>query len=313
MDKEFAHQDNPPALQRASAWQQIGPLESHRQRGCRGTGVIPRAHITAWRAVAPWSTDAQVEQDLILSRALVQIFSEAILSSHLSFRGGTAIHKLFLNPPSRYSEDLDLVQLKPEPIGPTLTALHQTLDSWLGEPRRKQSEGRVTLIYRFDSEIAPITPLRLKVEINTREHFSVLGYLQKQYNVKSAWFDGATELLTYSIEELLGTKLRALYQRKQGRDLFDLAVAFEKIPKLDASKIVACFLRYMEHDKASISRAEFESNLSEKLEDPTFTEDISPLLVFGEHPSPALRPDNAGRMVMEKLIALIPGHPWKSG
>jgi len=227
--------------------------------------VISRAHITAWRAVAPWSTDAQVEQDLILSRALVQIFSESTLNSHLAFRGGTALHKLFLNPASRYSEDIDLVQVKPEPIGPTLTALHKILDSWLGEPRRKQSEGRATLIYRFDSEIAPITPLRLKVEINTREHFSVFGYIRRKFKVKSSWFNGETELVTYSIEELLGTKLRALYQRKQGRDLFDLAVAFEKVPKLDAKKVVTCFLRYVEHEGASVSRAEFESNLLEKL------------------------------------------------
>src|SRR5467141_2772011 len=63
------------------------------------------------------------------------------LASHLAFRGGTALHKLFLNPAKRYSEDIDLVQLKSEPIGPILTALHQTLDVWLGEPRRKQSEG----------------------------------------------------------------------------------------------------------------------------------------------------------------------------
>jgi predicted nucleotidyltransferase component of viral defense system len=275
--------------------------------------VISRAHITAWRAVAPWSTDAQVEQDLILSRALVQIFSESTLNSHLAFRGGTVLHKLFLNPASRYSEDIDLVQVKPEPIGPTLTALHKILDSWLGEPRRKQSEGRATLIYRFDSEIAPITPLRLKVEINTREHFSVFGYVRKKFKVKSPWFNGETELVTYSIEELLGTKLRALYQRKQGRDLFDLAVSFEKVPKLDAKKVVSCFLKYIEHDGASISRAEFESNLLEKLADPVFTEDISPLLVLGEHPSSALHPQNAGRIVMDKLIALIPGEAWKGG
>jgi predicted nucleotidyltransferase component of viral defense system len=275
--------------------------------------LISRAHITAWRAVAPWSTDAQVEQDLILSRALVQIFSESTLSSHLVFRGGTALHKLFLNPASRFSEDIDLVQVKPEPIGPTLTALHKILDSWLGEPRRKQSEGRATLIYRFNSEIAPITPLRLKVEINTREHFSVFGYVRKKFKVKSSWFNGDTELVTYSIEELLGTKLRALYQRKQGRDLFDLAVSFEKVPKLDAKKVVSCFLKYVEHDGASISRAEFESNLLEKLADPVFTEDISPLLVLGEHPSPTLHPQNAGRIVMDKLIALIPGEAWKGG
>jgi len=163
-------------------------VESDRQRGYRGSRVIARAHITAWRAVASWSTDAQVEQDLILSRALIEIFSNAVLASHLAFRGGTALHKLFLNPASRYSEDIDLVQVKSEPIGPILTAFHETLDTWLGDPRRKQSEGRATLIYRFDSEIAPITPLRLKVEINTREHFSVFDYLPKKFGVKSAWF-----------------------------------------------------------------------------------------------------------------------------
>jgi len=228
--------------------------------------VIPRAHITSWRAVAPWSTDAQVEQDLILSRALIEIFSNAILASHLAFRGGTALHKLFLNPASRYSEDIDLVQLNSEPIGPILTALHQTLDPWLGKPRRKQSEGRATLIYRFNSEIAPITPLRLKVEINTREHFSVFGYLPKKFRVKSPWFNGETEITTYSVEELLSTKVRALYQRKQGRDLFDLAVAFERIHELNTEKIVKGFLRYMEHDGTPITRAQFEANLSRNLE-----------------------------------------------
>jgi hypothetical protein len=109
--------------------------------------------------------------------------------------------------------------------------------------------------------------------------------------------------------------LRALYQRKQGRDLFDLAVAFEEIPKLDldAQKVVSCFLRYMKHEGASISRAEFESNLLEKLADPAFTEELSPLLVLGEHPPPVLQPKNAGRTVMDKLIALLPGQPWKAG
>ena len=65
--------------------------------------------------------------------------------------------------------------------------------------------------------------------------------------------------------------------------------------------------------KKTISRAEFESNLLEKLADPVFTEDMSPLLVLGEHPSPALHPQNAGRTVMDKLIALIPGEAWKRG
>lgn len=47
--------------------------------------MIPRAHITAWRANAPWSRDAQVEQDLVLSRALVEIFSDPLLNSQQLF------------------------------------------------------------------------------------------------------------------------------------------------------------------------------------------------------------------------------------
>lgn len=43
--------------------------------------MIPRAHVTAWRANAPWSNDAQVEQDLVLSRALVEIFSDPLLNA----------------------------------------------------------------------------------------------------------------------------------------------------------------------------------------------------------------------------------------
>lgn len=57
--------------------------------------MIPRAFITEWRSHVSWSTDAQVEQDLILSRALVDIFSDDLIAKNLAFRGGTALHKLF--------------------------------------------------------------------------------------------------------------------------------------------------------------------------------------------------------------------------
>lgn len=67
--------------------------------------MIPRAYIVEWRSQAPWKTDAHVEQDLILSRALLEIFSDDFLRSALAFRGGTALHKLHLAPAARYSED----------------------------------------------------------------------------------------------------------------------------------------------------------------------------------------------------------------
>lgn len=41
----------------------------------------------------------------------------------LAFRGGTALYKLYLKPAARYSEDIDLVQVKAEPAGDMMGAL----------------------------------------------------------------------------------------------------------------------------------------------------------------------------------------------
>ncbi|MEP7245440.1 MAG: nucleotidyl transferase AbiEii/AbiGii toxin family protein [Gammaproteobacteria bacterium] len=117
--------------------------------------MIPRDYITEWRAHAPWVQDFQVEQDLVISRALVAIFNHPVLAKSLAFRGGTALYKLHLKPAARYSEDIDLVQINAEPAGPIMGALRDVSDPWLGKPQWKQSEGRVTFVYRFDSEDAP--------------------------------------------------------------------------------------------------------------------------------------------------------------
>ncbi|MBE0660225.1 MAG: nucleotidyl transferase AbiEii/AbiGii toxin family protein [Bryobacteraceae bacterium] len=273
--------------------------------------MIPRAHITAWRRTAPWSSDAQVEQDLVISRALVEIYSDLTLSSSLAFRGGTALHKLYLSPASRYSEDIDLVQIEAGAIGSVISGLRSRLDPWLGEPRRKQSEGRMTLLYRFESEVPPVTPLRLKIEVNTREHFSVLGLARKRVAVVNPWFDGAAELTTYELEELLATKLRAFYQRKKGRDLFDLSTALVRFPSLDAEKVIRCFQHYMEVNGARVSRAEFEANLAGKLSDPVFHADVAPLLVLSDNADVQFNVVRAAESVQHLFLSRLPGEPWK--
>jgi predicted nucleotidyltransferase component of viral defense system len=187
--------------------------------------MIPRDYITEWRSMVPWVQDIQVEQDLVICRALVEIFSNPVLANALAFRGGTALYKLYLKPAARYSEDIDLVQMRAEPAGPVMEALRSVLDPWLGAPRWKQTEGRVTFVYRLASEDAPPINMKLKVEINSREHFAVHGFKHIPFSVASRWYESSCEIPTYELDELLGTKLRALYQRKKGRDLFDLATA----------------------------------------------------------------------------------------
>ena len=223
--------------------------------------MIQQAYITAWRSVAPWSDDAQVEQDLALSRAVVQIFQRPELAERVALRGGTALNKLFIRPACRYSEDIDLVQTKAGPAGPVIDAIRQTLDPWMGKPSRARAEGGFSMIYRFDSEIAPVRPLRLKIEVNTREHFTVLGVQTVEMKVSSPWFSGTAPTNTYQLDELMGTKLRALYQRRKGLDLFDLWLCLSR-KLIDPQRTVDCFLRYMTHEGHPVSRAQFEHVLA---------------------------------------------------
>jgi predicted nucleotidyltransferase component of viral defense system len=268
--------------------------------------MIPRDYITEWRAQVPWVQDSQVEQDLIISRALVEIFTHPLLAKSLAFRGGTAIYKLHVKPPACYSEDIDLVQINAEPAGPVMDALREVLDPWLGKPQWKQSEGRVTLFYRFPSEDTPPLRLRLKVEINSREHFSVYGFTCEPFAVSSRWFEGTCKIGTYALDELLATKMRALYQRKKGRDLFDLAIALEKAA-VDPDRTIAAFSAYMSRDEHHVTRAQFERNIELKLRDPQFNADIGPLLADGY----AWDSESAGASVLSRLIARLPGDPWK--
>lgn len=188
-----------------------------------------------------------------------------------------------------------------------MNAIRARLDPWLGKPQWKQSAGRVTIYYRFESEMKPVTPMRLKVVINTREHFTVLGFERVGFVVENPWFRGGADVLTYPLEELLGTKLRALYQRRKGRDLFDLAEALQRLPGLDLLKIVDCFNRYVDNNGRQISRAEFESNLARKLKDAVFTSDVPPLLALGI----SFNAIEAHQRVREVLLSRLAGEPWK--
>jgi predicted nucleotidyltransferase component of viral defense system len=268
--------------------------------------VIPRAHITAWRAHAPWPTDAQVEQDLVIARALAEMYDRPAVAEALAFRGGTALHKLHFAEPSRYSEDLDLVQVEAGPIGPVLGEVRAALDSWLGEPSWRQSADSVKLLYRFHTTSLPAQRMRVKIEINTREHFSCRGLRRLPYSVTTLWHEASVDVTTYALEELLGTKLRALYQRKKGRDLYDLSVALGE-HEVDGAAVVDCFQRYMAADGAAVTRAMFEENLAEKSVSPAFGDDVRPLLRDGD----AYDVDAAFVRVNSELVARLPGETWK--
>ena len=258
--------------------------------------MIPESAIIEWRDTVPWTEDAQVEQDLIICRALTAIYQDEFLSKRLAFRGGTALHKLYLLPQQRYSEDIDVVQVISEPIKPTIDRLRDVL-SFLGEPRVKQKRSNNTLIFKIESSIPPVVPIKLKIEINCREHFHVFDFVTKHFSVSNQWFSGECDILTYRLDELVGTKVRALYERRKGRDLYDLYRALQD-DRLDTDSVMYCFLQYMKNEGKKPTHSLYAVNMEEKLEKADFLGDTNSLL----HPETIYHPVTSYEIVKERLI-----------
>jgi predicted nucleotidyltransferase component of viral defense system len=273
--------------------------------------MIPSQNIVAWGNVVPWADQRQVEQDLIICRAIVAIFSDDVLSRELRFRGGTALNKLHFVPPLRYSEDIDLVRTSAGPIGPILDRLRAVLEPWLGRAQFDQSPVAPKLRFRVDAEDGSGVPIRLKVEINTREITAFDPAASRPFNVANPWFTGNTNVQTFSREEMLATKLRALLQRDKGRDLYDLAHALERFDGLDAARVAALFARYLEGSGQMISRAQAQERMFAKLANPRFVIDMKPLLPAPE--AEKLTEESTKELfvsVFSEFIERIPGDPW---
>lgn len=243
--------------------------------------MIPKPDIAKWKEFAPWTSFEDIEQDLIISRTLVTIFSDEFLKENLAFRGGTALHKLYLNPAPRYSEDIDLVQIKKGPIKPIMERIGEVITFFEEDRVTEAKRDNNVIKYRFNSEYNPETRLRLKIEINCREHFTVYGWKTFPFEVKSDWFSGKAEITTYDLNELLGTKLRALYQRKKGRDLFDLYYA-DQNSKLDYDAIITSFNKYVGFSVDNPpTQKQFMQNIEAKEKDAGFKGDMEGLLRTG--------------------------------
>ena len=244
--------------------------------------MIPVSYVQAWSVKAHWPDARQSEQDLIICRALCDLFNAPALKDKIAFRGGTAINKLLLKQPLRYSEDIDLVQT--------------------------QAGHSMHLVFKFTPEADPQATLKLKVEINTREHQHLFGIRSYPFAVNSDWYQGETEIASFEPEEIFGTKLRALLQRRKNRDLFDLHHGLDQLA-MDRDKLIACFDHYLALEGKPITRAVAEQRMLEKLTR-SLTEDIAPLLPAGVR----FNDDDAMlafEHVWTELITRIKGDAWK--
>jgi predicted nucleotidyltransferase component of viral defense system len=233
-----------------------------------------------------------------------------LLREQLRFRGGTALNKLHFPAPVRYSEDIDLVRTTAGPIGPILDRVRERLEPWLGRGNFKQSQVAPQLRFRAQAE-DPAAQIRLKVEINTWEIEPYDAPQAISFRVDNLWFAGNAEIPTFSREEMLAIKLRALLQHNKGRDLFDLAHSLDVFEGLNAVRVVEYFGRYLQRSEMRISRAEAEQRMFTKLNKPGFLADLRPLIAATQA---AQLIDGAMKAafvkVFSRFVILLPGDQW---
>lgn len=235
--------------------------------------MIPVAFITEWANKVAWPTVEQVEQDLVLSRLVIEIANDDYLGKELVFRGGTCLHKLHLDPALRYSEDLDYVRRSAGSISEIIDAIRAIAnDIGMSVSTEITTNPKIRLRAPFESGNGT---MNVKVEVNTYERSPAMGLHHIAYSVESQWYQGSAEVQTFTVAELLATKIRALYQRSKGRDIFDLWLALTKL-SVSPSDIVKCFATYRPHKYNSVLA---EQNLRFKLADVNFRHDLDQLVI----------------------------------
>jgi predicted nucleotidyltransferase component of viral defense system len=258
--------------------------------------LITQREINEWREQAPWSNDVQVEQDLLITRCMVAIFQDEFLRTNLAMRGGTALHKVHLAPAARYSEDIDLVllvKLRPDAVKRRLADVLRPIMQT--KPRRiddvlvaaRNTWKRLTIpseIIRQNYPYKPTQPGKprasLKIEVNCSEHVPVFEIVEIPFR----FGDREVPLRTYDIDEMLGTKLRALVQRDQSRDLFDLDHALTSPSQshvADPDRIIHAFRKYMAGEGSPVDADAFRRDLDRKLRSETFRKDVGYMLRGG--------------------------------
>lgn len=105
----------------------------------------------------------------------------------------------------------------------------------------------------------------------------------------------------------MGTKIRALHQRRKGRDLFDLWIVLRD-NLIDPDMVLKVFLAHCNKDKQNVTRALFEKTLHEKVRFDDFRHDTLDLLANNNEWSF----EHAYDVVKSKLVCLVPGEPWRT-
>lgn len=180
-----------------------------------------------------------IEKDYVISWVLWGIATHSILKDNMVFKGGTSLKKCFLET-YRFSEDLDFTILSDEiyrsekilecireicaRITQTSNIQFDNTNLRIDETENLRGEPTFQVrIYYIGPRQQIRSPARIKLDLTKYE--VIILPLEKRnlihnYSDKD---DIKCEILTYSLEEILSEKTRALLERTRARDFYDVA------------------------------------------------------------------------------------------
>lgn len=280
--------------------------------------ALTHQDVLAHQQTVQWPELYQVEQDLLLSLAMTAIFNDAFLSSQVAMRGGTVLHKVHLAPAVRYSEDIDLVAVGERPESHIKRALMRVLRPVLGKEksstwawlklavRNAAKPSRILrCVFKVQSVVEPARTLTIEVEVNVTERTPRFELQRLPFSLTFRGEPRAASIVSFNVNEMLATKMRATFQRKKGRDLFDLywALTAQTVLPVDTAQVLDAFRHYMEEESTTVPRSEFLAHLEGCLADKVgFCRDMDPLLKKSLNYTPAA----ASEVVIERLISQLP-------
>lgn len=280
--------------------------------------ALTHQDVLAHQQTVQWPELYQVEQDLLLSLAMTGIFNDAFLSSQVAMRGGTVLHKVHLAPAVRYSEDIDLVAVGERPESHIKRALMRVLRPVLGKEksstwawlklavRNAAKPSRILrCVFKVQSVVEPARTLTIEVEVNVTERTPRFELQRLPFSLTFRGEPRAASIVSFNVNEMLATKMRATFQRKKGRDLFDLywALTAQSALPVDTAQVLDAFRHYMKEESTTVPRSEFLAHLEGCLADKVgFCRDMDPLLKKSLNYTPAA----ASAVVIERLISQLP-------
>lgn len=235
------------------------------------------------------------------------IFNDVFLHEHVAMRGGTVLHKGHLAPASRYSEDIDLVLVTDREPRHIELAIHRVLRPILGEPRESfiadvqlavrnlvAKSKILRTVYTYDPTSPDVALAHLKVEVNTNEPASLYPRVTVDIDVPdNAGGVRALPVPSYDLDEMLGTKLRALFQREHGRDLFDLWWAWQASSDgtarttVNPQRVGEAFRFYLDREGSRrFTAADAQAELARRMRSQKFLNDMNGYLRAGHSYSP---------------------------